>query len=93
MTKKPDWRASIKACIAFSSRDWSLNHRDAWIYGVIMGWSPEALAEQKQIHNWSDSTVTRLKTLHEQYLKETMTDHPISSPPLPRTPQATGGFQ
>ena len=73
MAEELDWRDSIEACIAFSSRDWSLNHRDAWIFGVINGWSPEALAEQKQRHNWSDSTVTRLKKLHEQYLKATTT--------------------
>ena len=71
MAEELDWRDSIEVCIAFSSRDWSLNHRDAWLFGVIKGWSPEALAEQKQRHNWSDSTVTRLKKLHEQYLKET----------------------
>ena len=71
MAEELDWRDSIEACIAYSSRDWSLNHRDAWIYGVIVGYSPEGLAEQKQQHNWSNSTVTRLKKLHEQYLKET----------------------
>jgi hypothetical protein len=72
MAKELDWRDSIEACIAFSSRDWSLNHRDAWLFGVIMGWSPEALAEQKQRHDWSDIAVARLKKLHEQYLKEKM---------------------
>lgn len=47
-----------------SSRDWSLNHRDAWAYGIILGWNDGALAELAVRHRWSDEEVTRLKKLN-----------------------------
>lgn len=65
-----NWRDSIESCMTFSSRDWSLNHRDAWIYGILFGYRPEALAEIKERHNWDDKTVARLLKLHRQYKEE-----------------------
>jgi hypothetical protein len=57
---------SIAACLAFSSRDWSLNHRDAWIWGVAVGWPEEALQEVARNHNWSPETVARLRALRKR---------------------------
>ncbi len=42
---KPDLKTviqSLQTTIAFDSRDWSIDKRLAWIYGVLMGWDDEA---------------------------------------------------
>lgn len=59
--------ASIVAAIALSSRDWSANHRDAWLYGVAVGWDAEALVEVAARHKWAPATVARLEDLHRRY--------------------------
>lgn len=58
--------ASIADAMNFSSRDWSLNHRDAWMYGIAVGWgdSINCVADR---HRWSDDTVARLQRLHIAY--------------------------
>lgn len=58
---------SIATAIAFSPRDWSSHHRDAWIYGIVLGWDKEVLEELKNKHKWRDETVARLKFLHDEY--------------------------
>ena len=50
---------SAKAAMTFSARDWSLNHRDAWLYGIVVGWD-DALDEVANNHKWNDETVERL---------------------------------
>lgn len=57
---------SMRCCLAFSPRDFSTNGRDAWIYGILLGWDDEALAELKAKFHWDDEQVDRLKTLHEK---------------------------
>lgn len=59
---------AIADAMNFSSRDWSLNHRDAWIYGIAVGWgdSINCVADR---HRWSDDTVARLQRLHTDYNK------------------------
>lgn len=58
---------SIATAIAFSPRDWSSHHRDAWIYGIVCGWDKEALEKLKNKHDWRDETIARLKFLHDKY--------------------------
>jgi hypothetical protein len=50
---------SLQNAIAFSSRDWSLDKRDAWIYGIIMGWD-DSIESVAKLHNWSVDDVERL---------------------------------
>lgn len=58
---------SLFSTIVFSSKDWSLNKNDAWIYGIIVGWSDESLSYLKHTFMWSDETVDRLKILHNNF--------------------------
>lgn len=51
---------SIAAAIDFHSRDWSIDHRDAWIYGIVVGWG-DALDEVAARHKWSPMAVERLR--------------------------------
>lgn len=61
---------SIATAIAFSARDWGANHRDAWVYGIAVGWG-DALAEVAEKHGWGFSTVLRLQRLHAQFRART----------------------
>ncbi len=58
---------SIECTIAFSSRDMSSDKRDAWLYGIILGWDDESLEEFQEKFNWTDLTIKRLRILHENY--------------------------
>lgn len=57
-------KESLSRTMAFSSRDWSINREDAWMYGIVCGWDSESLAELKQRHGWTDDQVARLDRLH-----------------------------
>lgn len=54
---------SVGASMSFHPRDWSRDHRDAWVYGIVNGWSQEALQELAQAHKWKPETVQRLQRL------------------------------
>lgn len=45
------------------SRDWGEDHRDAWVYGIIVGWDSEALKEVAARHSWTPETVSSLRML------------------------------
>ena len=53
---------SIERAIAFSSRDFNEYNRDAWVYGIVMGWD-ESLDEVCKKHGWTEDTKERLKRL------------------------------
>ena len=53
--------SSASAALIFSSRDQSLDHRDAWVYGILVGWD-EALLEVSTKFGWDDGTIERLKS-------------------------------
>jgi hypothetical protein len=56
--------------MVFGSRDWGAHRRDAWLYGLIVGWDsdpvdgPEVLAEVASDHDWPPAEVARLQALH-----------------------------
>jgi len=41
MSEIENWKESLDQCIPFSARDWALDKRDAWVYGIIIGWEDE----------------------------------------------------
>ena len=43
---------SLINTIVFDPRDWSLNPKDLWIYGIIVGWEDECLKEFEQRFWW-----------------------------------------
>lgn len=51
-------------CLAFHPRDWSVDRRDAWLWGVIVGWDQDSLWELAAKHGWSAEEVERLQGLH-----------------------------
>jgi hypothetical protein len=51
------------------SKDMSIDKRDAWRYGVIVGWSDESYKELVSKHGWHPSAIDRNKRLHAKYLQ------------------------
>ena len=52
---------SARDAVTLHPRDWSLHHRDAWVYGILVGWG-SALSEVAEIHRWTKETLDQLKT-------------------------------
>ena len=59
---------SISYAMAFSVHDWSIEKRDAWIYGVILGWDDVSMKELQQKFDWPDSEYQRLNRMHERFV-------------------------
>lgn len=60
---------SLHNTIVFSVRDYGNYSKDAWIYGIIVGWDDESLKELKIKFSWDDEAINRLKTLHDRFKK------------------------
>lgn len=57
---------SLQKAIAFSSNDWAQNKRDAWIYGIVMGWG-DSLEEVARLHRWDEQEQKRLRFLESEF--------------------------
>ena len=51
---------SLAAALSTNPGDQSIDHRDAWIFGILLGWD-EALDGVASRHRWDEETVARLK--------------------------------
>lgn len=60
---------SIEVATACATRDQALDKRDAWNWGIILGWDEEAMADVAKRHNWDTNTVNRLKRLRANYVQ------------------------
>jgi hypothetical protein len=79
---------SLGRCMAFDPRDWALDRRDAWLWGVIVGWDPDepgetdgAMAEVAAKHGWTDEHVARLRTLHAAVAEVLRAEQPKDGAP------------
>lgn len=57
---------SIHDAISLSSKDYSLDKTDAWVYAITVGWG-DCLPSIAKKHKWDKDTINRLKELREQY--------------------------
>jgi len=57
---------SLELCLCTSARDHSLYKRDAWVYGIIIGWG-ESTYEVAALHGWGTAEIDRLQRLHEKF--------------------------
>lgn len=64
---------SLHECIVFDAKDYSASKRDAWIYGIIVGWDGPAMRELKAKFGWSDATVERMRALRESWRRTELT--------------------
>lgn len=58
---------SIYTTVVFDSRDWSQTKRDAWLYGVVVGWDGPAMREVAGRFGWPPEDVSRLRALHRAF--------------------------
>lgn len=57
--------------LAFSANDWGKYSRDAWLYGILLGWDDEdgepdaydTMSDMAARHGWSDAEVAKLRRL------------------------------
>lgn len=54
---------SLHNSMTTDARDWAADRKDAWHYGLIVGWG-DALDSVGNRHRWAVSTRTRLAALH-----------------------------
>jgi hypothetical protein len=52
--------ASLKAAMVLHPRIWSHDERDAWLFGIVVGWSANELATLANLHGWTDADLERL---------------------------------
>jgi hypothetical protein len=62
---------SIYDCMVFDARDWAAGRRDAWLWGVLVGWDPDedgdtddAMSEIAAKYGWSEADVARVRRLN-----------------------------
>lgn len=55
---------ALQKAIAFSSRDWATEKRDAWVYGIILGWDDNCYPEFNRKFGWDKETFERVQRLH-----------------------------
>jgi hypothetical protein len=84
--KMSECKDSLKGCLVFNSRDWANNKRDAWLYGIIVGWDEESFAELKLKHRWPDEQISRLKRLRAEFINLGEVDQNT----LPEKPSTNG---
>ncbi len=75
MSKTINPYESLYDVLVFDSRDWSQNKNDAWIYGVVVGWTKDNEDDAEEIFKefnkkfgWSRETWKRLHLLNKIYL-------------------------
>lgn len=51
------------------SKDLSLDKRDAWRYGIIVGWDNASYEELAIKHQWRPEDIDRNKRLHTKYIQ------------------------
>lgn len=60
---------ALKTTLAGTPRDASESRDIAWMYGIVLGWSEEALEELRTRFGWPVEQTDRLKRLHTAYEK------------------------
>ncbi|MEA5041568.1 MAG: hypothetical protein VB053_03390 [Oscillibacter ruminantium] len=72
---------SLSMTVPFSCRDWATEKRDAWVWGIICGWSDDCQREFEQKFGWDVNTFGRLKRLHtkfEEMRRDQSADEPLT---------------
>jgi hypothetical protein len=62
-----DFKESLNSCLVHHTRDWAGNKRDAWIWGIVVGWDEGSLAELSVDFGWDEETIERLGRLHKKF--------------------------
>ena len=61
---------SLRKTLTGSPKDWSIDKRDVWIYGIIVGWDKPCYKEfEKRFNWWTKEDTERLEYMHSQFIK------------------------
>ena len=52
----------------FGTKDWGTTSDDAWLYGIVCGWTDPALSELRNKFAWNSTDVETLKSRRDQFL-------------------------
>ena len=66
--KGAHWADAIGDCLSYHPRDWSQDHRDAWLWGVINGWSEETICRLAEKFQWSEAAVEELRCQRQAFI-------------------------
>jgi hypothetical protein len=58
---------ALRRCLVSSPRDASKDKRDAWVYGIVIGWTRQCKTQLCRMHQWSDEDWRRLQGLRLQF--------------------------
>jgi len=58
---------ALQMALAFSPRDWATEKRDAWIYGIALGWDDDCYPEFNRKFGWGKETFKRIQRLHVKF--------------------------
>jgi hypothetical protein len=58
---------SVETATATQTRDMSTGHKDAWVWGVVLGW--DAASIKSMNHRWDEAAKNRLRRLHAAWVK------------------------
>jgi hypothetical protein len=57
---------SVETTTATQTRDMSVEKRDAWAWGVVLGWDSESM-DDGAMRQWGADTQSRLRRLHARW--------------------------
>lgn len=67
---------SLHDTIVYDSKDYSLNRRDMWIYGIVVGWFDDEETKEgvrkdlkRRYPLLKDCDFNRMQILHEEFIK------------------------
>lgn len=58
---------SLRNCFTYSPKDWSASKREAWAYGIVVGWN-DAIQGIANLYGWTDDDIAKLKQLRERFV-------------------------
>jgi ABC-type microcin C transport system permease subunit YejB len=73
-----DPREALRDTLAFSVDDWGATRAMAWVWGIVEGWDPEAMAELAEQYGWDRATTERLDRLHAAFDALTVGETPTA---------------
>jgi hypothetical protein len=84
MAKMLDVMDALSTVIALDSKDYATTSRDAWVYGIVVGWDGLSMAALANKFGWSPETVANLRSYRKAFrtcwrvrkpLRETQNKH------------------
>jgi len=65
-----DSHESLYNTIVFDSKDWCRYEKDAWLYGIVIGWdnTNSMFEEFNNRFKWTGETFNRLQLLHLDFI-------------------------